>query len=34
MNFPIFIGTKKQREKAKGVALKARKRPLTEWQIA
>ena len=34
MNFPIFIGTEKQREKAKGVALKARKRPLTEWQIA
>jgi len=34
MNFPIFIGTKKQREKAKGVALRARKRPLTKWQIA
>ena len=34
INFPIFISTKKQREKAKGVALRARKRPLTKWQIA
>jgi len=34
MNFPIFIGTEKQREKQKKADLKARKRELTPWQIA